>query len=280
MLRCLVLILACFSLSLLVSATATAQGIFPDSALDSIVRQEVFSKRNNLEPLTIEDVAKISRVVGKGAKVESLEGLQHCRALMEIDLENNQIVDLAPLRDLKLLQKVMLAGNKIELLDPISGLEAIQYLDVSRNRIARLDAVRAMRNLRSIYFEENLVDSLTPLEGCKRLWSLYGSKNPIKDFSVLASLPSVDTIHLNETGFQDLRVLTRLKQLKSLQLRGNQINDLEPLVQICKEDYEGKKRFAPYLKVNIQANPLSEAGHAEQIAKIRETGVRLSVDND
>jgi len=274
-----------FSFWLQPTTSVFGEGLFPDSALDSAVRQEVFAKRNNLEPLTIEDVAKISRVVLKGQNanrknIESLEGLQHCKSLMEIDLENNEIVDLLPIRDLKLLQKVTLAGNKITSLEPLAGLEAIQYLDVSRNQITQLDAIGSMRNLRSLYFETNQVHSLTPIVACKRLWSLYGGKNPLQDFSAISSLSNVDTLHLQETGFSDLNLLKGLHQLKNLQLQGNQVADLGPLVQMCEEDATGKKRFAAYLRVNLGKNPLKEASQSEQMDKLRKIGVRVSVDND
>ncbi|WP_348407947.1 hypothetical protein, partial [Roseibium sp.] len=89
------------------------KSVFPDKALESAVRAEVFAKRHNDEPITAEDVAKISRVVGTAKGIQSLEGLQHCKSLMLIDLADNEFSDLSPIADLKRLQSVTLAGNKI-----------------------------------------------------------------------------------------------------------------------------------------------------------------------
>lgn len=75
------------------------KSVFPDKALESAVRAEVFAKRHNDEPITAEDVAKISRVVGTGKGIQSLEGLQHCKSLMLIDLADNKIEDLSPIAD-------------------------------------------------------------------------------------------------------------------------------------------------------------------------------------
>ncbi len=104
------------------------QDVFPDKALEAVVRKEVFAKRYNTEPITAEDVKNISQVVGKGKGIKSLEGLQHCKSIMQIDLANNEIVDLAPLKDLKLVQLLDLSGNKIESIEPIAGLTNLQYL--------------------------------------------------------------------------------------------------------------------------------------------------------
>jgi hypothetical protein len=88
-----------------------AQDLFPDKGLEAVVRREVFEKRYNSEPLTADDVKNISQVIGKGKGIKSLEGLQHCKALMKLDLENNEIADLTPIKDLKLLQSIDWSGS-------------------------------------------------------------------------------------------------------------------------------------------------------------------------
>ena len=94
------------------------KSIFPDKGLEMVVRAEVFEKRYNAEPITAEDVVDIPsidvrRLNKKPPTIKSLEGLQHCKALMEIDLSDNEISDLTPLAELTRLQSVTLAGNKI-----------------------------------------------------------------------------------------------------------------------------------------------------------------------
>ena len=79
---------------------------FPDKALEKAVRAEVFSKRNNEEPITAEDVKNISRVVGKKKGITNLEGLQHCHAIMLIDLEDNEISETAFHEDWQFSSKV------------------------------------------------------------------------------------------------------------------------------------------------------------------------------
>ena len=72
--------LLAWSFFLLIPA-ALAQDLFPDKALEAAVRREVFEKRYNAEPLTLDDVKSISQVVAKGKGIKSLEGLQNCKAL-------------------------------------------------------------------------------------------------------------------------------------------------------------------------------------------------------
>jgi len=266
-------------------SVVVAEDIFPDKALDMVIRREVFAKRGNQESLTLEDLAKVSRVAGKGKKIASLEGLQHCRFLLDIDLENNEISDCTPLRDLKLVQKLTLSGNKIETIEPLKELASLQYLDVSRNAIQDLEPIRKMRILRSLYFEENQIRSLAPLEPCKKLWSIYGSKNPIEDFSALSTLSNVDTLHLNETrlsvltstGLSERAVEKGHTKLRNLSLRDNLISDLSLLVNI-QDSFIAEQRAGALFKkpkplslfrIDLTGNPLSEISTTEQLPKLR-----------
>ena len=119
---------------------APPQSAFPDPGLEAAVRAEVFEKRYNKEPITKEDVVNISQVEGVGKKIKSLEGLQHCKALMQINLADNEIVDLKPIAELKRLQSVTLSGNKIKNIKPLEELTNMQLLDLSGNEVKDLSA--------------------------------------------------------------------------------------------------------------------------------------------
>jgi hypothetical protein len=46
-------------------------------------------------------------------------------------------------------------------------------------------------------------------------------------------------------------------------------------VTLCKTDANGDKRFAPYLRLFLAGNPLSEEAKSKQLAALRSSGVRL-----
>src|SRR5437588_9591363 len=96
-------------LAILLAATssarrAAAEDLFPDKNLEAAVRQQVFEKRNKPDPLVEVDVVNISVVRGAGKKITNLQGLEKCKALAELSLDNNEIPDLEPIKDLKLIQ--------------------------------------------------------------------------------------------------------------------------------------------------------------------------------
>gem|GEM_PF-699919 len=259
---------------------AFADGVFPDKALEAAVRQEVFAKRYNSEPIVADDVKNISRVIGKGKKIESLEGLQHCKAVMEIDLENNSITDLKPLSDLKLLQSVNLAGNQIESIEALTELKGLQYLELSRNKVNNLEPLKSMTNMRSLYLSDNKIESLEPLSDMKKVWTLYAGKNPIKDFSAIRKLSWLESLDLHQTDLKNLDFLQPLTELKRLTLNSNKIEDLSPLVEACEADAAGPRRFSPFLRLDLRGNPLNDMAKSTQLAKLKDLGVRITVEGD
>ena len=255
-----------------------AQSVFPDKGLEAAVRQEVFAKRYNEEPLTAEDVKNISQVKGKGKEIQSLEGLQHCTALMLIDLENNKITDLTPIKDLKQLQSVTLAGNQIESIEPMAGLVGIQYLELSRNKVSDLAPLKGMSNMRSLYLSDNQIKSLAPLNDFKKTWSLYLARNPVEDFAPIGTMKSLTHVDLRGCHLKELGFLKPLNDLKYLMLAENEIADLGPVVEMCAADAAGERRFSPFLDLHVYGNPLTDAAKNEQSVKLKEFGVRVKLE--
>jgi internalin A len=250
-----------------------AEPTFPDPGLEEAVRAEVFEKRYNKEPITKEDVANISRVVGRGKQIKNLEGLQHCKALMLIELADNEISDLKPIAELKRLQSVTLAGNKISDITPLENLTSMQLLDLSGNEVADLSALKKMANLRTLYVASNKLKSLEPLAELTKIWSLDVAKNEISDLTPVAKLAWLSTLNISENQVESLAPLTTLRELDMLLMSKNKVADLEPLVEMCRKDAEGDRRFAPYMEVYLGGNPLDEKKAAEQTQALQSFGV-------
>lgn len=274
-----VLHLALVSCSLAVLAvSAKAQELFPDKALEAVVRREVFEKRYNAEPLTADDVKNISQVVGKGKGIKSLEGLQNCKALMKLDLEGNEIVDLTPIKELKLLQSIDLSNNKIESLAPVSELTQSQYLQLSKNSIADLAPLSQMNNLRSLYVASNKIKSLAPVAGLKKMWTLNAASNPIEDTAPIGQLKGLDSINLKDCGIKSIDFIRNLTP-NFLMLNGNAVADFGPLAEVCEADSKTERRFAPFLRLYIDEATLKDTAHAANIERLRSAGVRINPEN-
>lgn len=251
-------------------SNASAQDLFPDKGLEAAVRKEVFAKRYNTEPLTAEDVKRISQVKGKGLEITNLTGLEHCVAVQEIDLRDNQIVDLGPLRELKLLQSISLSNNKIESLEPLKDLERTQYLELSGNAIVDLGPLAKLIHMRSLYLSHNKIESIEALKGMKKVVSLYLAGNPLKDLQPMSELRAVDTLDLSGCGVEDLNFLKPLK-LRSLNLMDNKVQSVAPLLEMAQAD--SRRDFAPFWHIYLKGNPVDTM--SEQVRALQQLGSRL-----
>jgi len=257
-------------------STAQAQDLFPDKALEAAVRKEVFEKRYNSEPITAEDVKNISQVVGKGKGIKSLEGLQHCKSRMKLDLENNEITDLAPIRELKLLQSIDLASNKIQSLEPISGLTAVQYLHIANNGLEDLSPLTGMVKMQSLYASGNKFKKLEPILPLKKLWTLDVSGSPIEDAGVIGELKGLQTINIKGCAIKSLEFTRSLREVRLLIASGNENLDLNPLADACEADAQGERRFAPYLRLYLDDTLLKNEPQATAVGRLQKVGVRIN----
>ncbi len=251
--------------------------IFPDPNLEKAVRMQVFAKRNTEEPITAEDVKTISTVRGKGMGIKDLTGLEHCQALMSLDLSDNAITSIAPLKGLSRLQQIILNHNQIEDLSPISEIIAIQYLGIEGNRVKSLEPLRKLERLSSLYADGNQISDLSPILKLPKLGSIYLKNNQITKIDGLGGAGregQIWSLGLSGNRIQDLGPIRGLKPQSFLFLEDNQIADLGPLVEMMKADLAGEKRFAPYVQVYLKGNPLSEAGK-KQVEELKAMKVRI-----
>jgi internalin A len=262
--------------ALALAGPSAADDLFPDKNLEAVVRQYVFEKRNKPDPLVEADVANISTIVGKGKKIASLQGLEKCKSLALLDLENNDISDIEPIKDLKLIQSLNLAKNKIQNLGPLAALTGIQYLEIANNQVSDLSPLSNIKALVNLYASNNKIKDLSPLSSTPKLISLYLDGNPLENIQALASLKNLERLDLRNTGISDLSPLAEHTEWKYLFLNGNKITDLSVLAADAKKDYEGQKRFAPFWQIWVGDNPLSDAAKA-QLEEIKKYGSQKTV---
>jgi internalin A len=277
----------CFSVAVLsavlaFSPAASAQELFADKALEAVVRQYVFEKRDTDKPLVEADVQNISTIKGNGKGIKNLAGLEKCVSLAALDLKNNEIEDVSPIKDLKNLQTLTLAKNKISDLKPLSGLTGLQYLDLADNQISDISplASSGSNSFEKCFYLElsrNKVSDISALAGFKGAVAIYLRDNPVTDLKPLAELKKLQRLDVRGCGLSDLSPLKNLTEWTYLMLDNNKITDIALLVEMAKADAAGQKRFAPFWNVYLHGNPLSDAGKA-QVEELKKISPRISME--
>jgi internalin A len=246
--------------------------VFADKNLEAAVRAVL---QNSSGELSDTNLANVYLLEATGKNITNLNGLEKCKNLSLLKLTNNPIVDLAPLKDLTSLQSLDLAGNKIADLTPLAGLTKLQYVELSHNQISDVAPLSGLTSLSSLYLTGNQVRDIAPLSNLSKLASLSLGHNQIKDISALAKVTKITTLELKENQISDVTPLAKQTELSLLMLERNQITDLAPLMAAAKADGDGPKRFAPYLRLYVSGNPLSDAARTSQLATLRGYGVRV-----
>lgn len=263
------------TIAFIAPAQVSGNELFPDKGLEAAVRAQVYSKRNNEQPLTKDDVKRVSVVIGNGKEIKSLEGLEHCVAVEKIDLGNNKISDISQLSDLTLLLSINLSNNKIKDIKPLAKLERVQHLELENNKVSDLRPLKNITNMRSLYLSGNRIGDIGTLKRLSKVASLNLEGNPIKDFSPLGEMKRLDNINLSNCGVVELGFLKPLRSIMTLRLSENEISDLYPLLEMAKKDKEN--RFAQLWRISLDGNPLGESAQA-QIGELRKLGGRISLE--
>jgi internalin A len=253
-----------------------AAKLFPDSALEAAVRRNVFAKRENQEPLAEQDVQNISTIEAHSAGIKDLTGLEKCTALALLDVAKNQVTNLAPIKGLARLQSLTLTGNQVADISPLSECKALQYIELTGNKVEDLKPLSGLAALNSLYLSDNQIKDATPVFSCTKLWSLYLDGNKLTGIQGVGALHGLTTLSLRKNALTDLSPLEPLEQLNMIFLENNQLADVAPLHRMLKKDFEGRKRFAPFVRIWLNGNPLSDESK-KLVDELKHLGCRIEL---
>ena len=215
--RCtLLVLLICFS----ISTKASAQTVnIPDPNLRAAI--EAALGKSGGAPITVDQIAALTRLEAPNATISDLTGLEHATNLTGLFLgdthvegrgwiNTNSIKDLSPLAELTNLTWLNLSQNNITDLSPLAELTNLTWLDIGGNNLSNISPVSGLINLTAL-----------------RLW-----RNNISDISPVADLTHLTELNLNNNNITDLSPVTGFTNLTKLRLGGNNITDLSPLAEL------------------------------------------------
>jgi Leucine-rich repeat (LRR) protein len=80
---------------------------------------------------------------------------------------------------------------------------------------------------------------------------------------------------LSDNPISDIEPLTKQTDLTLCMIRNAKVENLQPLLAWARADSESQKRFAPFLRLYLEGNPLSDAAKDEQIKALKDLGMRI-----
>lgn len=156
--------------------------------------------------------------------LKSLKGLEKAKNLKKIKLNENEIEDISPLKDLVNLEYVELQANRIKDIKPLENLNKIWYLKLYNNLIEDISPIAKLTEITDLDLHYNVkvtgdesnktyhdgITSIDALKGLKKLKMLDISSNRIEDvqliktFDNLENLDFSDNLVTNYEGLSDL----------------------------------------------------------------------------
>jgi len=240
---------------------------FPDPNLDRVIRQEIYRPTGSI--LNV-DLLGIKELDLSGLDIKDLTGLEHCRNMKVLTINDAQIADFSPISSMHGLMWLYLENDHISDVSFVSDLRALRILDLAGNGVSDLSPVAGFPWLWKIFLTNNNVRSLVPLPYGRELF-LAG--NEITSLALLADSPSLRVLDISGNKVSDISVLKQFPHLRNLDLSGNKITDLQPLVDnpgVDKNDI-----------VDVRGNPLDLSSGSmvtEQLEQLRSRGVQVTTD--
>ena len=175
--------------------------VFNNTDLEAAVRSALRISRGY--PILPGDGEKglgtLMRLTATRKEIDDLTGLAGASALTTLDLGQNAIDDLAPIRNLTTnLETLDLADNAIvDLPSDVSGGSSLTTLDLSGNQIVNLPSgLSSWSSLTTLDLANNQIQNVSPLQNVSSLTRLELQNNSIGDVTSLAGLTALKNLYL------------------------------------------------------------------------------------
>lgn len=148
-----------------------------------------------------------------------------------LNLNNANVVSLAPIGALDHLTSLSLAANNITDPAPLEGMAALGFLDLSDNNITSVAALSPLVTLTALDLSGNNITDLRPLSSLAALQVLDLGENAFTDLAPLRFLTQLKDLTLSGNGLTgtDLGILSGLSLLELLDISDNEIENFAPL---------------------------------------------------
>ena len=189
----------------------------------------VNTKETDMDLTGLEKSINLTKLNLRENKIENIEPLKGLTNLTDLDLDSNKIENIEPLKGLTNLTDLDLDSNKIENIEPLKGLIRLTSLSLYNNKIENIELLRGLTSLISLGLDKNKIENIEPLKGLIRLTSLSLYNNKIENIEPLRRLTNLTILFLNSNKIENIESLRGLTDLKTLWIFGNKIENIEPL---------------------------------------------------
>ena len=193
---------------------------------------------------------------GPQARLSDISLLASLVFLKELELRDNHIENISPLKELGELRILDISQNPLRdgALENVSGLTRLRELNIRETGTSSLVPIKNLEELVYLNIHSNReLDTIAPVAGYSSLEVLIARNVPIKDEIVLLSnLERLWRLNIRNCGVKDVSVLASLMERGALQddlsldIRGDVDIRENPIPVLEIEGYDGYAPLRPY----------------------------------
>lgn len=126
-----------------------------DRALKSAILEEVNKDEKNV---TKEDLKSVKKLSLNDKGIKSLEGIENCTNLEELEISDNAIVDLNPIKSLKSLKDFRALDCGISDISVLASLTNLENIDLDYNNIYDVTPIMNLNKIKFASLEEQIIN--------------------------------------------------------------------------------------------------------------------------
>lgn len=203
--------------------------------MESLKEVSIFLDKKTNKPIFTEESKDTFSILGKAQDLsntkdfkfsvtrgmKSLKGIEYATNLEKLKVNENEISDLSPLKDLKKLKYLELQRNRITDVSPLANLKSLEFLKLYNNIIENVEPLKALTNLTGLDLHNNVK---VRKEGQKRI-----NYDGITDISSLKNLTKLTFFDVSANKIENVDIILGMKKINQLDFSDNKIKDYSKL---------------------------------------------------
>ena len=203
--------------------------------MESLKEVSIFLDKKTNKPIFTEESKDTYSILGKAKNLsntkdfkfmvtrgmKSLKGIEYATNLEKLKVNENEISDISPLKDLKNLKYLELQRNRIVDVSPLANLKNLEFLKLYNNIIENVEPLKDLTNLTGLDLHNNVK---VKKEGQKKI-----NYDGITDISSLKNLTNLTFFDVSANRIKNVDILLGMEKINHLDFSDNKINDYSKL---------------------------------------------------
>lgn len=165
--------------------------------------------------------------------LSNLSALSNLASLRILELNDNSINNLTPLKSCAALEELYLSANALTSLSSLASLKSLSVLDVSYNALEDISPLTACKAMTRLNLAHNQLTDLSALGTMVKLTELDASNNQIEDVSALSACTALETFLMSDNVLTSIDALAEIETITEINIDYNDVEAVPDFVSTC-----------------------------------------------